>query len=86
MTRETKELLERALKLPLKERAKLAKSIMESVDEESDDPVAVEKAWAAEIKRRVRDIDEGRVKGIPGDKVREFVRRKVEAARKRRRG
>jgi putative addiction module component (TIGR02574 family) len=85
MTREAQKLLERALKLPLKERAKLAKSLLESIDEEEGAPPAeVKKAWAEEIKRRVREIDEGRVKGIPHEQVMAEFRERLERARKRR--
>ncbi|MBI3725589.1 addiction module protein [bacterium] len=87
MTREARELLERALKLPVKERGKLAKRLLESCDEEeTEDPAEVEKAWAEEIKRRVREIDEGRVKGIPHEEVMAHVRDRLKRARKRRKG
>jgi putative addiction module component (TIGR02574 family) len=85
MTQDAQELLERALKLSLKERAKLVTRLIESVDEEEgEDPVEVKKAWAEEIKRRVREIDEGRVKGISHEDVMKRFRQKFGQTKARR--
>lgn len=55
MTQATRELLERALKLSLTERAELVAGLVASLD--GDEPEdQVEAAWAAEIERRVRDM------------------------------
>jgi putative addiction module component (TIGR02574 family) len=56
------ELLEaQALKLSPQDRAQLADRLISSL---SDDP-SVEEAWAAEVERRVADIESGRSKLIP---------------------
>jgi len=56
---EAQKILEEALTLPENERAKLAASLIDSLDAESDE--GVEEAWRAEVARRVQEIDEGRV-------------------------
>jgi putative addiction module component (TIGR02574 family) len=50
MTSTTRELLNRALELPLDERAKMAAKLLDSLQESDAD---VEEAWAAEIQKRV---------------------------------
>lgn len=68
MTRETNELLRRALTLPVPERADLASSLIESLDGGKDD--GVEAAWDQEIARRMEEIDSGRVKPISLEQAR----------------
>ena len=63
MTREATELLEKALKLPPRARAALIASLIESLDDPSDEGVEV--AWQAEIDRRARELDEGDVELVP---------------------
>lgn len=62
-------LLEEALTLPPTERADLAATLLDSLDEGGDE--GVEKAWAEEIQRRVEDVESGRVKPIPWSEARE---------------
>ncbi len=50
-----------ALKLTLGERAALAQRLLASLDEDSE----IEDAWAAEIERRIADVESGAVKVIP---------------------
>jgi len=56
MTQETRELLERARKLPCAERARLAHELLLGLDEEdrasAKDPAAIEAAWREELARR----------------------------------
>ena len=59
---EPSKVLEEALALPPRERAKLAASLIESLDPESEGEV--EEAWRAEVARRVRELDDGTVKTI----------------------
>lgn len=69
MTAEVSELLRKALTLPPAARAELADSLLESLDEEpADEGVAA--AWSEEIKRRVEEIDSGKVEMIPYEEVR----------------
>jgi len=62
------ELLEHALQLPADDRLALATELLESV-EGPEEPAWAE-AWAEELDRRVRDLDEGRVKTVPWPEVR----------------
>ena len=74
MSREVSELLKKALELPVTDRAELAGSIIESLDQAED--ISVKDAWDAEIVRRMEDLDLGRVKP---DSLDEFRRRLASA-------
>lgn len=50
-----------ALKLSPGERAALAQRLLASLDEDKE----IEDAWAAEIERRIADVESGAVKVIP---------------------
>jgi putative addiction module component (TIGR02574 family) len=69
MTPDVSELLKKALALPPEARAALATSLFESLDEEPADQ-GVEAAWSEEVKRRIEDIDSGKVQMIPYEEVR----------------
>jgi len=62
------ELLQRALELPAGDRLALATELLESVEGPEDLEWAA--AWAAELDRRVRELDSGAVKTIPWQQVR----------------
>jgi putative addiction module component (TIGR02574 family) len=62
MHEEISELLKRALTLPAPARAALAGSLLESLDE-TVDPGA-EAVWQAEIARRMKELDSGKVKPV----------------------
>ena len=68
MKREAAEILKDALALPTEARAALAGSLLESLDAEVDDDVEAD--WAAEVTRRVAELDSGAVKTIPWAEVR----------------
>jgi putative addiction module component (TIGR02574 family) len=68
MTQEAADLLKKALALPASERADLAGSLLESLEEPSDP--AVEAAWEEEAVRRMADVDSGKVKPINLDEAR----------------
>ncbi len=70
-----KKLLGEALELPKSARAKLAHDLLLSLEDEPfDSPDEVEKGWAAEIGRRLRDVEDGRVKLIPAEQAVRSVR------------
>jgi putative addiction module component (TIGR02574 family) len=69
MAPDVSELLKKALALPPEARAALATSLFESLDEEPADE-GVEAAWSEEIKRRIEEIDSGKVQMIPYEEVR----------------
>ena len=50
-----------ALKLTLGERAALAQRLLASLDEDAQ----IEDAWAAEIERRIAEVESGAVQVIP---------------------
>lgn len=61
------EILRAALDLPPNARAMLAGHLLESLDDSKQ--TETDAAWSEEVERRIRDIDEGRVKLIPGEEV-----------------
>ena len=69
MMQEAQELLKKALALPDKERADLAGSLIESLDDTVDENA--EAAWQEEIVRRLEDVQSGRVKTTLWDDVRQ---------------
>lgn len=73
MKRNAAELLREALDLPPEARASLAGSLIDSLDNDVDE--GVEAAWDAEIARRIREIDEGKVKLVPWAEVRRRLTR-----------
>jgi putative addiction module component (TIGR02574 family) len=54
-----------ALSLNPEERAALVEALQASLDT----PEAIEQAWAAEVKRRIADIDSGAVQMVPYEDV-----------------
>ena len=53
--------------LPLKDRAALAKSILQSLDELS--AAEIETLWAEEAERRLDELEQGLVTEIPAEEV-----------------
>jgi putative addiction module component (TIGR02574 family) len=68
MTQEAAELLKKALALPVSERADLAGSLIESLDDTQDE--SVEAAWDEEVARRMADIESGGVKPVSLEEAR----------------
>lgn len=70
------ELAERAMSLPVEQRARLAEQILSTLDPQDD---SVEQAWDQEIRKRLDEIDSGLVTAIPANeafaKVRKALRR-----------
>ena len=71
MNTTTHELLESALQLPEHDRADLAASLIESLDESFD--ADAQTAWAVEVRRRLADLDSGSVKTVPWDQARQVI-------------
>ncbi len=63
------DLWKEASELSEKDRADLAGLLIESLEGEPDE--GVEAAWAAEIERRVEQLEAGTVKDIPWEEVRQ---------------
>jgi putative addiction module component (TIGR02574 family) len=68
----TDSLLEAALKLPEKERARVAKELTASLDEQWEE--GVEEAWAAEVERPRLAVAQGRERLVPWEQVKNEVR------------
>ena len=66
-----------ALELPTSERARLARRLIVSLDEEVEDPTEVERAWEAEIQRRLDEYRAGKVQTTPAADVFSDARRRL---------
>jgi len=71
MNAAARKILKDALKLPLEFRAALAGSLLESLHGEPD--AGVEAAWSAEIKKRLHELDSGKVKPVPWSEARRRI-------------
>ena len=76
-----KRIADEALKLPAEARAALAGTLLDSLDGAVDEDA--EAAWAAEIAKRVRDLEEGTVKTTPWSEVRRSILRSRREAKRR---
>jgi putative addiction module component (TIGR02574 family) len=66
----TKKVLNAALKLPEPDRVELVEELLAHLDGPDEE---VDAAWAAEIDRRTREIDEGKVKPVSLSTVRRLI-------------
>ncbi len=67
MATPARELESKALRLPRRERARLAQRLISSLDPQVD--ADVEKLWLQEAERRLAELKSGRIAGIPAEKV-----------------
>ena len=72
MLTDASSILDAALRLPNHERAELASRLLESLEPVFAD-ADIEAAWTAEIKRRIDDLNSGKVKAIPWEKARRMI-------------
>lgn len=75
MSQGLKELTEQALRLPADERVVLAESLLLTIDEKHDR--LVDEAIMAELERRLQDLREGKMKGIPAEEAFRRIREKL---------
>ena len=68
------------MELPPRSRVRLVERIIESIDGYADPQLEAE--WAAEIGRRVREIESGAEKGIPAQEVMKRARRALNESRR----
>jgi putative addiction module component (TIGR02574 family) len=68
---EPSRILEEALALPVAERAKLAASLISSLEAEEDQ--GVELAWRAEVARRLEDLDNGTAVPVDWEEARRRI-------------
>lgn len=66
-----------ALGLPANERARLARRLIESLDEEIEDPTEVERAWETEIQRRLDEYRAAKIQTTPAADVFSEARRRL---------
>ena len=69
-----------ALQLPLEDRSCLASRLLESLDD--DDEVSPE--WLEEIRRRVKEVEDGTAKMVPHEEVMANVRARLAKRREER--
>jgi len=72
------ELLAEALRLPRRDRARVAKELLSSLEEPADEVAA---AWATELMRRSREVAEGRVQTVPWETARAEILKDLEQRR-----
>ena len=71
MTPDPVKLLEEALMLSPEARTALAASLLQSLDEDIDEDV--EASWAAEITKRIHELDSGTVTPVPWSEARRMI-------------
>jgi len=76
VTQEADELLKKALTLPANERANLAGSLIDSLEEA--DETSAQDAWNDEIARRIEELDSGKAKTISWNEVRRRIATKLD--------
>jgi len=64
--RKTDDLFDEAISLPVEERTLLVDRLLQSLNPTQSD---IDKLWAEEAEKRLKEITEGSVKTIPGDEV-----------------
>ncbi len=69
MSDAARHLLEEALRLPHQERAELVSQLLHSLDEDDFGPpdAGYDEAWAKEIERRLREVQDGTEKLVDGE-------------------
>ena len=75
MSNTLSDLIKDAARLPEHERAELALALIESLDGPPDPDV--ERAWEAEIERRVRQLEKGEAELIAAEEVFARIRRRL---------
>jgi len=68
MSPEISDLLERALALPVDERAALANTLLDTLDG-TNESVSVHEAWDAEVARRIEDLKAGKAVTVPWEEL-----------------
>jgi putative addiction module component (TIGR02574 family) len=69
------------LRLPARDRARIAELLLASLDEEAESDV--DEAWAAEAERRLAELRAGTVTGVPAADVHARVETRLDATDRR---
>lgn len=77
MTKDAKELLEKAKALPPADRAAMAQQLLLTLEHDLDRDV--DSAWQEEVNRRCREVDEGSVQPVTWESVRDRLRNRKRA-------
>ena len=75
VTKAAEEILAEALNLDTRDRANVAAKLLASLDGEPEEEV--EAAWAAEVARRIEEIETGRVELVPWEDVESRIEREI---------
>jgi putative addiction module component (TIGR02574 family) len=75
VTKPAEKVLSEALTLDTRERAEIAAQLIASLDGEPDEDV--EAAWAAEVDRRIREVEAGRAKLVPWGEVERRIEKEL---------
>jgi putative addiction module component (TIGR02574 family) len=70
------EVVANAMKLPLRDRVRLAQQLTSSLDDEIE--TGVEVLWFAEAERRLEELRTGKVEGIDSDEAFQNARKALE--------
>jgi putative addiction module component (TIGR02574 family) len=70
----TDELINEAKSLPVELRAKLVDELLKSLNPSQAE---IDELWAIEAEKRVAEIEEGKVKVIPGEEVFDKLRKRL---------
>ena len=76
MSPESSDLLKLALGLPVEERAALANSLLDSLDDEGS--ASAEDAWNREVSRRMTALNSGEAVTVPWEEVQRQLRARVD--------
>ena len=70
----TDELMDEAMSLPVELRAQLIDKLLKSLNPAQAE---IDELWAIEAEKRVAEIDAGKIQPIPGEKVFEKIRKRL---------
>lgn len=70
------EIIADAMRLPLRDRVRLAQQLTSSLDDEVE--AGVEALWFAEAERRLEELSAGKVEGIDSDEAFQNARKALE--------
>jgi putative addiction module component (TIGR02574 family) len=74
MPRESRQVIDDALSLPVEARVQLVEKLLQSLNLPTQSEV--EEAWAKEVDRRIAEVEKGEAKLVPGEEVFARLRRK----------
>jgi len=75
MTKATAKLADQVLSLPCEDRIYLVDKLLRSLNSPSREEI--DRAWAEEAERRIKELDSGKVKAIPGEEVFAKIRKRL---------